>query len=277
MNNIILTIKDNELSIQDNGGYESRNESTIKLFTMALKSLLPIKLMDQVISINTQDQPVSHKGQFQQPYKVFSYSTNEDYYDTAIPDFLFDHWKQVGISDYETEVESIKSHGQYAPTKQQMFWIGNSNTNKIRSIFLDHYARKYSDLIIGKNTNWISSDGIKLTSNNFMSLPNHCDYKYLIDLPGNGWSARLKMLMFTNRPLFIVERPWKEYFFNDLKPFVHFIPVNSNLENLVQMIEWANMNPATCKEIANNALLYADNNLHRQHAINKFCDIIKSL
>jgi hypothetical protein len=95
----------------------------------------------------------------------------------------------------------------------------------------------------------------------YLSLPNLVKkYKYLIDIGGNGYSGRLKFLLFSKRPLLIVERNYIEYFHNELIPYVHFIPVKMDLSDLLEQIQWMKNNEKKCNEIANNALDFAVNN-----------------
>ena len=82
-------------------------------------------------------------------------------------------------------------------------------------------------------------------------------YWALLDIGGNGYSGRLKFLLFSKRPILIVERDYVEFFHNDLQPYVHYIPVDKDLANLVTQVEWMQRNPQECDTIAHNAFDYA--------------------
>jgi hypothetical protein len=102
---------------------------------------------------------------------------------------------------------------------------------------------------------------------NFISLRDHCQFKYLFDIEGVGYSARLKVLLFSGRPVFVQARPWQEYFFRDMKPFVHYIPVARDLGDLREQLDWAEENKEKCAEIAENARSFAKAYLTRSAAI----------
>jgi hypothetical protein len=108
----------------------------------------------------------------------------------------------------------------------------------------------------------------------YVSLPDHTQYKYLIDVPGVGYSARVKLLLFSGRPLFYVIRSENESYFKDLKPFKHYIPVRADLSDLEEKYQWAEKNPDVARQIAQNALEYAKNNLTTRAAVFRYSDVI---
>ena len=77
-------------------------------------------------------------------------------------------------------------------------------------------------------------------------------YSILIDIEGRGYSGRLKYLLWSHRPLLIVDRPHKEYFFEYLKEWEHFIPVKRDLSDLIDKTLW-------CLNNYNEALIIAEN------------------
>lgn len=64
------------------------------------------------------------------------------------------------------------------------------------------------------------------------------DYSILLDIEGGGYSARLKYLLLSNKPLLIVNRPYKEFFFKNLQEYVHYIPVKRDLSDLIDKTKW---------------------------------------
>jgi hypothetical protein len=61
----------------------------------------------------------------------------------------------------------------------------------------------------------------------------------LLDVEGNGWSARMKLLLHSGRPVFVQDRPWREWFWPQLRPMEHYIPVRRDLGDLCTQVEWA--------------------------------------
>lgn len=84
-------------------------------------------------------------------------------------------------------------------------------------------------------------------NNQIVSLEDHTKYKYLIDASGQGYSARIKYLLFSRRPLFIIDREYWDWIGIDLIPWVHFIPVKADLSDLLDQINWADNHPLEAK------------------------------
>ena len=114
----------------------------------------------------------------------------------------------------------------------------------------------------------------KQPSTMFVSLPEHCRYKYLIDIQGAGYSGRAKILLFSGRPLFLVDRRWHEYFYKDIKPFVHYIPVQEDLSDLIEKLDLADHHQKEAFRIAEEAQNYAINNLTREKAVEYLANVL---
>ena len=75
------------------------------------------------------------------------------------------------------------------------------------------------------------------------------NWVHIIDLRGVGYSGRIPYLFLTNRTVFLVDNPFDQWFFKYLKSMQHFIPVKSDLSDLVDKIKLANDNPREVREI----------------------------
>ena len=102
-------------------------------------------------------------------------------------------------------------------------------------------------------------------------------YSILIDIEGWGYSGRLKYLLFSNRPILLVERPHKEFFYKSLKPWKHYIPVNRDLSNLIEMVVWIKGNYLEALQIAENACSFAKEHCSREAAFRRWDEVITSL
>jgi hypothetical protein len=125
--------------------------------------------------------------------------------------------------------------------------------------------------------NWHWDDKLKraVTNNGkYTSMLDHCKFKYLIDFQGYGYSGRTKYLLHSGRPLFYVLRDWNEYWYFDMKPMVHFIPIRSDLSDFYEKFEWAENNYDKVIEIANNGKQFAIDNLKRSDAIERYKQIL---
>lgn len=178
------------------------------------------------------------------------------------PDCFFYNWPSANILSFEETKNKIIKAAENIPTINKVGWYGNIHSPLPDVI--EHFTRKLLhsigqehselfDIIHVSPTNHTINESVE----NYMSLADLTKYKYLIDIGGNGWSGRLKWLLFTKRPLLLVDRFYIEYFYNDLIPYIHYIPVNMNLSNLHDQVNWTINNPERAEEIAQNAFQYA--------------------
>lgn len=272
---VLVEFDGNSFKCSENECYESRGKSVVALVNAAFglideeekKRLKPFK-----VQLFLGDKTDSDLG-FAQHYPLsFSYSS---YHDLLIPCFLFDRWVECGIDDYENVCAEMIRRADQPPIENKLFWIGSCRTNKTRDLFSQ--ITKNDNRILSVDTGrWQKIEGsqrLKTGSGDYVSIPDHCNYKYLIDLQGVGWSARAKMLLHSGRVLFYQSRPWNEYWFFQLKPFEHYIPVENNLSDFYEKFEWAIGHEKECNQIAKNALEFAKKNLRRQNAIERYKNI----
>jgi hypothetical protein len=248
------------------GGYESRNAGTTHLLIEALERSKARLARSFRVFIYTDDF-VSRPPRA--PH--FAYCTDGAAATTvAIPDFIFWNWPQIGIDDYESTIDAIAAAGQREPDDPRLFWIGNPQTHPTRGRFLELADR--DPRIHGVGIRWIAKNDesggrMQTAGDNYVSLADHCRYRYLLDLQGRGYSGRVKLLLFSGRPLFLQERRWREFFYRDLAPLVHYIPVREDLRDLGTMLDWVESHPAEAARIADNAREYAQTHLRRRHAV----------
>jgi hypothetical protein len=108
----------------------------------------------------------------------------------------------------------------------------------------------------------------------FVTLEDHCKYNYLIDIEGNGYSGRIKYLLFTGRVVLIQERKLKTYYHFLLKPFVHFVPVKDDFSDLLEKLDWLDQNPSISREIGINGQKFAMENLRKDAVLENYKKII---
>ncbi|GMK58662.1 hypothetical protein CspeluHIS016_0601040 [Cutaneotrichosporon spelunceum] len=61
------------------------------------------------------------------------------------------------------------------------------------------------------------------------------DYKYLLDVDGNGWSARFKRLMSTNSVV-LKSTIFPEWYTDRIQPWKHYIPIKADLTDLYDVM-----------------------------------------
>ena len=197
-----------KLIFNDFGGYEMRNPSTFWCIQKA----------DEKYNWKDFNEIIIHTGDYDNNNNDYTYS-KKDNYNNLVPDFNFHSWPQVGINDYEKLVEEIDTAGLNNYEINKVGWIGNKETNIMRKKLLE-IGDQNKELFDIFDMNWINSGNTFLNSSKYISTPELVKkYSILIDIEGNGYSGRVKHLLWSHRPLLLVDRPHKEFFFEFLKEF----------------------------------------------------------
>ncbi len=256
-------------SITDYGAIEIRNISMFHLLAIAMTRIrmqLP-KSFDLIIKT------ADYAGTNEQ-YAAFC-RTDEQQNVILIPDFTFDGWATIGVYSYKQLIDEIVARSKEPYKYDKLFWIGSAETHPSRVTLCEMSLKDERIEAIGANWKRETYQIYRTQkADKFVTFQDHTEYKYLIDLQGYGYSGRLKVLLFTGRPLFIADRKWKEYFYEDLKPFVHYIPVKEDLSDLTEKLDWAEAHYDEAVQIAKNAQEYALSHLTQEKAIDKLEEIL---
>jgi hypothetical protein len=93
--------------------------------------------------------------------------------------------------------------------------------------------------------------------NQYLSMAEQSKYKYIIHVDGNVNAYRLLTTMMTGSLILRVISPYTSWAEHMMKHKVHYIPVKSDLSDLLDVIKWCRKNDDKCKEIANNGMMLA--------------------
>ena len=197
-------------------------------------------------------------------------------------DWTFHHWPSAGIQSFEALTKKIMELSDTLPTIDKVGWRGNihSALNDV----VEHETRPLLKQIGDKHPELF--DIVHVHPRNgtigkhlaeYMPIEGLLAYRYLIDIGGNGYSGRLKYLLFSKRPILLVDRDYVEYFHDLLIPYVHFIPVEKNLEDLLEKVQWMIEHGNECAQIALNAYNFAVTNFTSEKLLERVHDVCTRL
>ncbi|KAH1004748.1 hypothetical protein HUJ05_005529 [Dendroctonus ponderosae] len=108
--------------------------------------------------------------------------------------------------------------------------------------------------VFGKWVPPLQNDTLHVAPAQEVSFEEHCQYKYLFNFRGVAASFRLKHILLCKSVVFHVGNEWQEFFYPALKPWIHYIPVDSSAskEQLQELIEFASHHDDVVREIAEN-------------------------
>ena len=80
-------------------------------------------------------------------------------------------------------------------------------------------------------------------------------YRYLIDIDGEtcAWKS-LFLKLISGSVVLKVQSNNVQWYYDRIIPWVHYVPIKSDLSNLEEIVDWVNNHDDACREIAANAL-----------------------
>ena len=129
------------------------------------------------------------------------------------PDHTSVRWVAAGINDYEEEVDKIVASSKVSPDIRKVAWFGNIYSPlgfrpeyKTRPLLVE-LSKQHPHMFDFRHTCFQPDR----TCGHIPLAEMVANYSYLLDIGGNGYSGRLKYLLFSHRPLFLVDREHLEY------------------------------------------------------------------
>tara|TARA_Y100000389_G_C17470670_1_gene530361 strand:+ start:1142 stop:3613 length:2472 start_codon:yes stop_codon:yes gene_type:complete len=123
----------------------------------------------------------------------------------------------------------------------------------------------------------IDKDSINISLKQKITDEEKFKYKYILYLDGHVSAFRLGGEMASGSVLFIPESPYSLWFSELLKPMVHYIPIKSDLTDLVEKTNFCINNDKLSKKIAMNAKKFYNDNLNKQKILEYMGNRIKDI
>tara|TARA_B100001057_G_scaffold390173_1_gene398091 strand:+ start:2467 stop:3345 length:879 start_codon:yes stop_codon:yes gene_type:complete len=261
-----------ELKLGELGvGFENRNSSILNLIKLTDKKY---KLPDfKIMYVHTGDH--EHSDFVGCYYFCYGNIKKE-----CFPDFNFLNWKNVGVFDYKETVREIRNNIDLSKYEEmKVGWLGGLNGPWHKRRLLHKLGQENSDIL-----DIINIGGWSEKKDMPHLIPTSCKYhsyvdlaqKYtiLLDIEGGGYSGRLKYLFHTGRPVIVVDRVPKEFFYPFMKPWEHYIPVKNNLSDLIEKTRWIINNYSEASEIGLNGKDFAEKYLTQDYALEHIKNLI---
>jgi len=219
-------------------------------------------------------QPNIHKSKY---YFILCYSDGYEFSDELYPK-IFPNLKDTYIVTYAKHYEHNE---KIIPIVDPHYTDLDGYSNLITEIDINtvDWDNKYNlciwkgDHKNGTTKNWINQDFEKLHPreyfvklfndgkyNNisypdeFISIKEHLNYKYILDIDGftSTWSATFWKL-YSGSVLLKQKSAWKQWYYDELIEYVHYVPVANDFSDLNEQIQWCMDNDDKCKQITENA------------------------
>ena len=252
-------------------------KATLEFFLYTLKKYEDCFLEKQIdIWIFTQDKPseayrmaVKHGIRH-----IFAWYTAYSVQDRVIsfPDYrsCFDNQKYV----FEETQENCEKASQKPYIDSRAFFSGSlASAPEDARRMLGYMADKYPKHLVVNEFRYLSGSN-NPKSHKLVPMLEQVKYKYLIDIRGGGSADRTKILLQLGRPIFIVDRPFKEWFFDDLKPMEHYIPVKQDLSDLIEKIDYMEEHPDLYEHIVKQMKEFSKKRFSKDSYLEYLKDIV---
>ncbi len=222
-----------------------------------LKAIDWLPNMDLII--NVRDYPQVHKSWNALP--VFSFSKDiTQYKDVTYPAWTFwcggpaiDRYP-VGIGRWDQMRERIVKNAIDWTQKSSVAFFRGSRTSSDRDPLI-LMSRSKPDVIDAKytaNQAWRSlADTLGAEPVSTVSFEDHCKYKYLFNMRGVAASFRYKHLFLCKSLVLNVDSNWIEFFYQELKPWIHFVPIAKDYSDVEEILTFLKENDEIAHNIAN--------------------------
>lgn len=171
-----------------------------------------------------------------------------------------DSGQTYGIS----EDEAWANLGQYFP-RMELVRLSHNHPDKINARLTTIYKVE-SDVRERMRLLGIES----MINKTFMNVEQHVRYRYLVSV--DGWTAawmRVPWILSSNSLLLRQSSPRVEWFDYALQPMVHYYPINWNLSNLVEAVDYLEKNQEEAQDLVRAANSFAEKFFSEQ-AMNEY-------
>ncbi|KAF6215058.1 hypothetical protein GE061_009807 [Apolygus lucorum] len=201
-------------------------------------------------------------------FPLFSWCGSKETADIIMPSYDITDSSLECMGTVSLDMLSVQGNIEktWDEKEDKVFWRGR-DSNEARLKLID-ISRNYPNLFNSSLTNFFffkDKEDIYGPKVKHISFFKFFDYKYQLNLDGTVAAFRFPYLLVGDSVVFKQQSDYYEHFYHRVLPWVHYIPVKSDLSDLVEKVQWAKDNEESAKTISKNARKFARNNLLPQH------------
>uniref|UniRef100_A0A8C4RXF1 Protein O-glucosyltransferase 2 n=1 Tax=Erpetoichthys calabaricus TaxID=27687 RepID=A0A8C4RXF1_ERPCA len=206
-----------------------------------LSLIRKVKMPDVEFFVNLGDWPLEKRNPGKNLHPIFSWCGSNETRDIVMP-------------TYDLTESVLETMGRVSlDMSRTAFWRGRDTPALDRLRFhTNFFFFKHDEQLYGPLVKQIS-------------FFDFFKYKYQLNIDGTVAAYRLPYLLASDSVVLKQDSIYYEHFYNDLRPWMHYIPLKSDLSDLLEKIQWAKENDEEAKKIAQNAQEFARSNLMGDH------------
>ncbi|XP_017771348.1 PREDICTED: KDEL motif-containing protein 1-like [Nicrophorus vespilloides] len=250
------------------------------LLSMTRKLFLP----NMEFFVNLGDWPLVND--ISEKYPIMSWCGSTDSFDIIMPTYDITESTLENMGRVMLDMLSVQGNNDRSWDEKEpvAFWRGrDSNAARLKLIEI---AKDNPDMFNASLTNFFfyrDQEAKYGPKSEHISFYKFFDYKYQVSIDGTVAAYRFPYLLAGGSLVLKQKSKYYEHFYNDLKPNVHYIPVEKDLSDLLDKLKWAMQNDEEARIIANNARHYSNENLlpkdiycYHAHLFNEYSKLLVS-
>lgn len=111
----------------------------------------------------------------------------------------------------------------------------------------------------------------------YKSIEEQSKYKYIINIDGHSSAYRLSLELSTGSVVLKVNSNYTLWYSHLLHPYVHYVPIQSDLSDLYTQIQWCKEHDQECQQIALNAQQFYNTYLGKEYMMDYLQGLLYSI
>lgn len=211
-----------------------------------------------------------HDGvHYKQPWPVLGFTSTNELINNAHVILIPDSEALFGYSQLFREAEKATYNTPWSDKIPKVFWRGsatgagpeNNDLNGTARLRFMNYASNldFADIGLTFYTPQLNSQFKQLVATTYSLKPRvtvaeSIKYRYLIDIDGNSCSySRMAWILYSNSLLMKHTSIYKQWYYDQIQPNVHYLPIAEDFSNLQEQYNWAENNQEAAQAIAANS------------------------
>lgn len=255
------TVKDNKVYVKTFGehvGFRIFMDSI--LLSLTRKVWLP----NVEFFVNLGDWPLEKRKPTDKIHPIFSWCGSNNTLDIVMPTYDLTESVLETMGRVSLDMMSVQANTGplWAEKNATAFWRGRDSRQE--RLELVKLSRAHPDMIDAAFTNFFF---FKHDESLYGPLVKHVSffdffkYKYQINIDGTVAAYRLPYLLAGGSVVFKQDSGYYEHFYNELRPWEHYLPIRADLGDLLEKIRWARSHDEEVKKIALAGQQFARNHL----------------
>ena len=255
------TLKDNKVYIKTHGEHVGFR---IFMDAILLSLTRKVRMPDVEFFVNLGDWPLEKKKSNSNIQPIFSWCGSTESRDIVMPTYDLTDSVLETMGRVSLDMMSVQANTgpPWESKNSTAVWRGRDSRKE--RLELVKLSRKHPELIDAAFTNFFffkHDESLYGPIVKHISFFDFFKHKYQINIDGTVAAYRLPYLLVGDSVVLKQDSIYYEHFYNELQPWKHYIPVKSNLSDLLEKLKWAKEHDAEAKKIAKAGQEFARNNL----------------